>query len=112
MRQERVNAQIERTQMTWTKTQSQMKCAVVICGPKPTRRVLGFLINKPVVIVSTVHGIEPQDTCSRWSKRENKQFQVLRAAVIVEYNINMGGGGNKKWTVRTMLHFTDLAITN
>uniref|UniRef100_A0A3B4VBI4 PiggyBac transposable element-derived protein domain-containing protein n=1 Tax=Seriola dumerili TaxID=41447 RepID=A0A3B4VBI4_SERDU len=35
--------------------------------------------NKPVVMVSTVHGIEPQDTCSRWSKKEKK------------YNSNMGG---------------------
>lgn len=89
MRQERVNAQIKRTQTSWIKTQSQ--CAVVICGPKPTHRVLRFLINRPVVMVSAVNGSEPQDTCSRWSKRKNKQFQVPRAAVVAEFNINMGG---------------------
>ena len=47
--------------------------------------------NKAITLLSSKHGIEPTDTCRRWSKKEKKYIEVKRPMVIKHYNEKMGG---------------------
>ncbi|XP_045889736.1 piggyBac transposable element-derived protein 3 isoform X2 [Micropterus dolomieu] len=81
---------------------------------------------KPVLMVSTVHAEEPKDTCQRWSKMDKQYVNVTRPSIVREYSSKMGGLDlrdrmmsyyhmsvqTKKWTVRMLMHFTDLALAN
>lgn len=82
--------------------------------------------NKPIVMLSAIHGKQPEDDCRRWSKKDKAYIIVKRPAIIREYNNKMGGVDlcdrmialyrmktrTKKWTIRTILHFVDLAVVN
>lgn len=81
---------------------------------------------KPVLLASTGQGSQPYDECKRWSKKEAKYIQVPRPNIVSKYNECMGGidlidrmisyyriqARCKKWTVRVILHFFDLAMAN
>ena len=82
--------------------------------------------NKPVYMASTEHGSNPEDLVKRYSRKERRYIDVKRPEVIRAYNQNMGGvdlndrmvahyrsgARTSKWTVKTMLHFLDLAAVN
>ncbi|XP_047107029.1 piggyBac transposable element-derived protein 3-like [Schistocerca piceifrons] len=82
--------------------------------------------NKAVILVSSFVGSEPQVTCKRWSKAQNRSIDVPQPTIVKSYNFNMGGidlcdrfmayyrsnTRTRKWTIRLFNHFIDLAIIN
>ena len=88
--------------------------------------VVKWFDNKPIVMLSAIHAKNPEDECRRWSKKEKKYVMVKRPEVVRVYNSKMGGVDlcdrmisyyrmktrTKKWTIRTMTHFFDLAVVN
>lgn len=82
--------------------------------------------NKPVLRPSVAHAEEPLDTCQQWCGKEKRYVAVTRPSIVYGYNSKMGGVDlngkmmryyrmspqTKKWTVRMLMHFTDLALAN
>jgi len=81
--------------------------------------------NKVVNLASNFVGVGENDKAMRWDKEENKHVEVNRPEVVRLYNDSMGGVDlldqmlqyyrinirTRKWTVRVLMHFMDLAMT-
>lgn len=88
--------------------------------------VVKWFDNKPVLMASSAFGISPETIVKRWSKKDKKYINIPCPSIIKEYNQNMGGvdlidrmialyrnkARTKRWTVRTIMHMFDLAISN
>ncbi|KAH8033066.1 hypothetical protein HPB51_006028 [Rhipicephalus microplus] len=88
--------------------------------------VVRWYDNKPVTLMSSLHGKEPQDTCRRWCAKEKRHIDVLTPHIVQTYNANMGGvdmadhmlsfyrmkARVKKWTIRCIFHLFDIALCN
>lgn len=83
--------------------------------------------NKAVLIMSVVHGALPDNTCLYWNKKLRERVTVSRTSIVRAYNMKMGGVDlmdkmisyyhmisthTKKWTLRMVIHFKDLALAN
>lgn len=81
--------------------------------------------NKVVNMASNFVGIGVEDRAQRWDKKSQKDITVKRPEVVRLYNECMGGVDlldqmiqyyrisirTRKWTIRVIMHFVDLAIT-
>lgn len=47
--------------------------------------------KKSIVMLSAAFGVEPEDKCKRWCKKDKKFLDVPHPSVIRNYNANMGG---------------------
>ena len=77
-------------------------------------------------MASSIYGLEPDDDCQRWSKKDQVRVVVRRPAVIAMYNKSMGGVDlcdrvisyhkmetrTTRWNLRVIAHFVDLALSN
>ncbi|KAI0208408.1 hypothetical protein LSAT2_030110 [Lamellibrachia satsuma] len=82
--------------------------------------------NKSILMASSIYGVEPEDDCRRWSKKDRAHVQVRRPNVITQYNKNMGGvdlcdrmisyhrmeARTKRWNLRVISHFIDMVLSN
>ncbi|KAK7926059.1 hypothetical protein WMY93_008369 [Mugilogobius chulae] len=88
--------------------------------------VVKWYDHRPVVMLSTVHSEQPEDTYQRWSKKDKQYATVTRPNIIREHKTKMEGVDTsdrmmrhyrmcvrtQKWTHRLLMHFTDLALVN
>lgn len=82
--------------------------------------------NNDVSVASNFVGIGNEEDVRRWDKTKREHILVKQPEVIAKYNQSMGGVDkmdfllslyrtkirSKKWTLRAIFHFVDLAVCN
>jgi len=88
--------------------------------------VMRWQDNRPVHVISTYAGAEPEDEAERWDRKTRTTVHVPRPFAIAEYNRFMGGVDlcdrmvahyphgfkNRKWYLRVFFHLMNIALTN
>ncbi|CAK1595208.1 unnamed protein product [Parnassius mnemosyne] len=88
--------------------------------------IVHWMDNKSVLAASNCTSADDHIFVKRWNKKENAYINVRQPLIITNYNRNMGGVDvldqsieyyrtfmkTKKWTLKIMLHFFDLAVAN
>ena len=88
--------------------------------------IVKWIDNKPVHMASSFCAVAPVDQCQRWDGRTRSHVEVDRPCVVREYNKSMGGVDlsdmllelyrtdirSKKWYMRIVYYFLDLAVNN
>ncbi|KAI4822923.1 hypothetical protein KUCAC02_008441 [Chaenocephalus aceratus] len=106
--------------------EQMMKKEMYITGTIMKNRLAGAKEKLPSDKTMKNTGREPEDTCQRWDKKLKQYVTVSRPSIVREYNLKMGGvdlidrmisyyrmsARTKKWTMRMLMHFTDLALAN
>lgn len=82
--------------------------------------------NKSVLMVSNCTGADQTDFVKRWDKQTKSYKDITAPRIITNYNNHMGGVDvldqmmeyyrafikTKKWTLKVIIHFLDLAVVN
>ncbi|XP_040064051.1 piggyBac transposable element-derived protein 2-like [Ixodes scapularis] len=88
--------------------------------------VTRWMDNRVVTLASNFVAVENEDTARRWSKADKCFLDIKRPAVVGAYNRSMGGVDkvdflvalyrttirSRKWTLRMIFHFMNLAVVN
>ena len=88
--------------------------------------IVKWMDNRGVIMASTIHSEVPHDNARRYSKVDKAYINIQRPDIVRQYNTNMGGVDlvnrmiaayrsyhrTKKWPVRTLEHFMDMAVVN
>lgn len=88
--------------------------------------VVKWMDNKSVLMTSNCTSADDTTTTKRWDKTLARYIDVSMPNLIENYNKNMGGVDildqsmeyyrtfmkTKKWTLKVILHFIDLSVTN
>lgn len=82
--------------------------------------------NRPVVLATNCHSVQPMVQCKRYDKKLKDSVMVSQPKVVWNYNKGMGGVDKtdmlislyrnkmkgKKWYRRVFFHFMDMAVVN
>ena len=87
-------------------------------------RVIRWLDNRPVTILTTYEAVQPSTNAKRWDRKNKVEIQVSCPSAVVTYNKSMGGVDlldgllsyyripvkSKKWYHRLIWHFFDISV--